>query len=133
MIGTMRHGSRIIAVVGKLLRLKPRTLKDACLVFSRGGGQTCWMSSNQGYIFWPARKILPPPLKSSLFLWIFLALFKLHKDIFTCVLSLFSFFLLIPLFPFLFSSHPSNSSLFFNLDKNKKWPEYISLHPMKLY
>ena len=39
-----------------------------------------------------------------------------------CVLSLCSFF---PSFPFLFSSPPSNSSLFFNWDK--KSPEYISL------
>ena len=40
----------------------------------------------------------------------------------TCVLSLFSFFLLFSPFPFLFSCPPSKSSLFFNLDK-----EYISL------
>ena len=44
-------------------------------------------------------------------------------------------FLLFPPFPFLFSSPPSNSSLFFNFDKNTpppKGPEYISLKsPLK--
>ena len=44
-----------------------------------------------------------------------------------CFITLF-FFLLSPPFPFLFSwSPPSNSSLFFNLDKFPPSPEYISL------
>ena len=35
-----------------------------------------------------------------------------------CFITLFLFYLLFPPFPFLFSSPPSNSSLFFNMDKN---------------
>merc|ERR1711860_246555 len=73
------------------------------------------LKKGQGYIFWPARKI-PPPLK---FFPVFVDFFCGHLS-FTCVLSLFSFFLLFPPFPFLFSCPPSNSSLFFNLDK-KTW------------
>ena len=59
-----------------------------------------------------------PPLPSKFFpVFVdFFRSFKLHKGILTCVLSLFSFFLLPPPFLFLFSSF-SNSSLFFNLDK----------------
>ena len=40
----------------------------------------------------------PPPSKILPFLWIF----KLHKGILTCVLSLFSFFFFFPLFPSFF-------------------------------
>ena len=59
--------------------------------------------------------------------------FKLHKGILTCILSLFSSFFSFPPFSLPFSSPPSNSSLFFNWDKNTfppqggGWPEYISL------
>ena len=49
----------------------------------------------QGYIFWPARKILPCFCG-------FFAAFKLHKGILTCVLSLFSFFSSFPPFSFPF-------------------------------
>ena len=71
---------------------------------------------SRGCIFWPARKIPPPSKILSCFCGFFLRSFKLHKGILTCVLSFFSFFLLFSPFPFLFSSSPSNSSLFFNWD-----------------
>ena len=53
-----------------------------------------WITLQQGYIFWPARKILPPSSK------------------------ILFFFILFPPFIFLCSSPPSNSSLFSTLDKN---------------
>ena len=70
---------------------------------------TCKMDIlSQGYVFWAARKI-PAILNSSLFLWIFLRSFELHKGILTRVLSLSSFpfpffmkssFKLFPVFQF---------------------------------
>ena len=56
-------------------------------------------------------KFFPPPSKILPCFSGFFALFKLHKGILTCVISLSSFFLLFSPFPFLFSSPPSNSSL----------------------
>ena len=67
-----------------------------------------------GYIFWPARNIPPPP--SKIFSG-FLRSFKLHKGILKCALSLLTFFSSFPPFSLPFSRPPSNSSLFFNLDK----------------
>ena len=57
----------------------------------------------QGYIFWPARKIPPPPpLKFFPVFVDFWGVFKLHKGILTCVLSLFSLFSSFPPFSFPF-------------------------------
>ena len=79
----------------------------------------------QGYIFWPARKILPfPPLKFfPVFVdfLLYLNFIKVFKRVFY---HSFLFFLLFSSFPFLLSS----SFKFFPVFQfGQKWPEYISL------
>ena len=56
----------------------------------------------QGYIFWPARKNLPPPSKILPCFCGFFAVFKLHKGILKCFYHSFLFFSSFPPFSFPF-------------------------------
>ena len=78
---------------------------------------------NQGYIFWPARKILPPS-KILPFLWNllrYLSFIKVFQHVFYHSFLIFFF---SPLFLSFFSSPPSNSSLF--LDKKYIYPCFFT-------
>ena len=85
------------------------------------------ISTTGVYILVSQKNSSPPPVKFFPVFVDFLGVFKLHKGILTCVLSLFSFFLLFPLFLSFFQVLLQILPCFSIWTEIRECPEHVSL------